>query len=86
MRPMLKGSADGAGGGVTSGPTQRGGQRRDAGETMAVYNRLQPLGKNLSFEESVALRKGSRSQQRKLLSQIDRASAGGQDEIDDIDW
>lgn len=56
------------------------------GEAMALYNRLGQLNKGVAFEESVALRQSSRSDRRRLLARVDRALAGSQDDLDDIDW
>lgn len=60
--------------------------RRSDGESFAAYNRLPALGGGRSFEESVALRQGSRQDRRALIDRIDRVSAsGGREEYEDLD-
>lgn len=68
---------------VTRGSSPSNGS---GGEAMALYNRLGQLNRGVSFEESVALRQGSRSARRQLIERADRALSGGQEDLDDVDW
>jgi hypothetical protein len=76
--PAPPGSSQGRRGSATTGGR--------TGESFAMLNRLSQFGRGMSYDESLAVRQAPRSQQRRLVSQIDRAMAGNRDDQDDVDW